>query len=62
MEIAMGCGEASVFVMDSDGYEVVAFDGVKVKGETGLCGNTNGGTYVNPGIDLPKVRIGDRRK
>lgn len=42
MEISLACDSATVYVMDSAGYEVVTFENVKFKGDAGLCGN--GGT------------------
>lgn len=39
MEISLSCDSATVYVLDAQGYEVVAFHNVKVKGDTGLCAN-----------------------
>lgn len=41
MEIAMGCGTATVFVLDSAGYDVITFNDVEVKGAANTCGNGN---------------------
>ena len=40
MEITLSCNSATVYVMDSAGYEVVSFPNVKVKGDSGQCGDS----------------------
>jgi hypothetical protein len=44
MEIVMECGAATVFILDSAGYEVITFDDVKVKGAVNTC--ATGGTGI----------------
>ena len=46
MEIAMECGSATVFILDSAGYEVITFDNVKVAGAVNNC--TGGGSTTLP--------------
>ena len=42
MEVALSCKTATVYVLDSDGYEVVSFENVEVVGDTGLCDGRGG--------------------
>lgn len=51
MAINLSCNSATVYVMDSAGYEVVSFPNVKVKGDSGLCGDS--------GTLLPGLSAGD---
>lgn len=62
MEIALECDNASVFIMDSAGNPVQSFQNVKVKGDTGLCGDNGGNIRVNPGVKMPVIRDGYRRQ
>ena len=52
MEIVMSCGVATVYILDTSGYEVINFDGIEVQGATNTCGGATsfGGAGVSNGI------------
>jgi hypothetical protein len=58
MEVVLRCKTASVFVLDSDGFEVAYFDNVKVKGNTGMCA---GGNFDPSDMIVPVQIAGDGR-
>jgi len=53
MEVAMDCGYATVYVLDSEGYDVVSFDHVKVKGDTTQSCNVADTGFSDATIKLP---------
>jgi Ca2+-binding RTX toxin-like protein len=55
MEISLSCDTATVYVLDSAGYEVVTFENVKFKGDSGLCGNAGS---LAPSYSLPVREYG----
>jgi hypothetical protein len=53
MEVAMGCGSASVSVVDSNSVPIATFNNVKVLGKADFCdGDFGGGFRGNPGRDF----------
>jgi hypothetical protein len=51
MNISLGCGSATVTVLDSNFAPVAMFNNVNVVGDTGLCGGPTGGSFTEPGFD-----------
>ena len=60
MEVALTCKTATVYVLDSEGYEVVSFDNVAVAGNTGLC-DGDSGYFDVASMTRPDVRFSDGR-
>ena len=53
MEVAMGCGSASVSVVDSNSVPIATFNNVKVLGKAEFCSSDFGGGFQrNPGGDF----------
>jgi hypothetical protein len=54
MEVSLGCGSASVSVIDTNFTPIVEFSNVSVIGDTGLCGGAGFGNdfRANPGVDF----------
>jgi hypothetical protein len=57
MEVSMGCGMASVTIVDENSAPIVAFNEVPILGDTGLCGNNFVGGFgadfaADPGRDF----------
>jgi len=44
MDITLGCGTASVSILDANFAEVASFNNVNVMGDTGLCQSTSNGS------------------
>lgn len=52
MEVELNCDFATVYVLDSYGYEVATFENVKIKGDTTeLCADS--GSFDGRDIRLP---------
>jgi len=52
MNISLGCGSATIDVLDANFASVATFNNVNVVGNTGLCGGESGGRFTNPGFDV----------
>jgi hypothetical protein len=53
MDVSMGCGYATVSIVDSNFSEIVSFENVSVIGTSGLCsGGFGGGIRRGRGADF----------
>jgi hypothetical protein len=52
MNIALGCGSATVTVLDANFAPVAMFNNVNVIGDTGLCGGASDARFTQPGFDF----------
>ncbi len=59
MEVTLGCQSASVSVLDTNFTEVIAFNNVRVMGDTGLCGSNN---FAAPGFRDDSFRSSSQRR